>query len=308
MQRFIENLDKPSREESIIYMVNGIECERNSIYKTIMDNKFYNGDVKIEKKFRFKFHNETGNFFNLRTMDESANVSASMNLDTKKFVDKFDPASEEYKSLIAKMIHAVDLFYEAEQDYGKNAHELRVAVRDCMSFLMDKISDSKAPYNDIIHESVVEIYVLLFNMIALSVSSTFKMKNASGNIQFPSLSFDTSSIKETWDEKWPDSKKSQYIRKYLSVMLDQADKLCKGWLRHKLFSDQSSRDEIKVHFDSFKTCIKSLQDKKAGYDAALLGEKPGSGWFASFFHLGHHQADAVAPASAPRAGTSPKKA
>jgi len=64
-----------TKEEWTKYSVNSVECEKNAIYQTIVDNKFYNQTVIIEKKHHSSSHEESGSIFRLLTSDNSKNIS-----------------------------------------------------------------------------------------------------------------------------------------------------------------------------------------------------------------------------------------
>jgi len=284
MQR-IEKHPEPVREEWTKYFVNDIECKRNDIHQTILDNKFYNGTVKLSKKYHFKLHEEkmvenreegwNGSCFTLTSNreaskhDESSNKSASFSLDTDKFVAKINPTSDEFKLLIDKMANTIDMFYEASHNYSRYSQNLRSTIQNCIQFWLENMNEHKAPYDDILHEFSIEYFAFLFDIMAFSMSKA-NDNNISDKVELPSLKFDTSSIKESWSDTWTNSKKSQFVDEYLSVMLKQTDVIHQVWIKHDLFGSKLSRDYLGSKFDNFKNFLKSMQNKKTAHDVSLL--------------------------------------
>ncbi len=288
MQR-IEKRSEPVREEWTKYFVNGIECKRNDIHQIILDNKFY-GTVKLVKKYHFKLHEEKmvenkkedrdGSSYTFTSHrvaskhDESNNKGASFSLDIDKFVAKINPTSDEFKLLTDKMTNTLDMFYEASFDYNKYWQNLRITLQSCVRFLLENIGEHKLPYDDILHEFSIELFAFLFDMMAFGMSKANDKnisddKNISYKVELPSLEFDTSTIKESWSDTWTNSKKSQFVEEYLSVMLKQTDVIHQLWVKHDLFDSKLSRDYLESKFDNFKNFIKSMQDKKTAHDVSL---------------------------------------
>lgn len=292
MQRITTQLDNPVNEEWTKYFVNGLECKRDAIYETIIDNIFYTGKINLSKKYHFKHHEAKMVYdsytFHRETFenDESKNRSASFSLNTGEFVKKTNPTSDEYKLLVNRMIHVLDTFDEAQQNHSEHSTNLRIAIVNCMEPFFEKITDFEAPYNNIMHKFSLEYFAFLFDMITFGLS---RGKESSGKIKIPGMEFDISSIKESWDEYWTNSKKSQFIDKYFSVMLKQANVIGKLWMKNDLFADKSTKNEIQSKFDEFKKFVKSLQTQKALLDASML-DVSFTSKIASFFHLGEHAA------------------
>jgi len=322
MQRQVTNLE-PVQEKWTKYYVNDIECERDAIYKTIIDNEFYNGKVNISKKYHFKSHEEkiieekevtkrgettiTHTHRNTTTDDHKSDRNANFSLDTKKFTEKFSCNGMEYQTLVEKMIHIVDMFYETQKNYKEYSENFRQAVYNCMAYLLENITDYKAPYNDIFHALGLEYFVFIFDVMAYGLSTGMKkaLGKMEGQLELPSLNFDTSSIKENWDEHWPNDKKSHFLKKYLSVMLKQSDIICPLWKEHELFSDKSSRHVIQGKFDEFKKHIKSLQTNKTELDASL-NNQPTSSSASLFHHKKHHDKEENANNAANTLNIKPK--
>src|SRR5262245_29420043 len=103
-------LDEFEREESTKYSVNGIECKRDDIYQTILNNKFYTGKINLHKKYHFKIHEKKfidkgWGSTETSTYNESSDVSANFSLNTGEFAKKVDMTSDDYKLLVERMIH-----------------------------------------------------------------------------------------------------------------------------------------------------------------------------------------------------------
>ena len=308
MLRKEKHLVEPVREEWTKYFVNGIECERNAIYQTILDKKFYTGAINLEKKYHFKLQEEKvvedfeeGPFGSSTTTtretsknNESNHQNANFSLNTKKFVEKFNPASEEYKLLVERMVHTVDLFYDASQRHSAGSKNLRIAVNNCMTLFLESTTNFRAPYNDIFHEYMIEYFAFIFDMLALAMSKMMDKDvqvYVSGKVNLPNLEFNTSSLKENWNENWTNSKKSRFLKNYLSAILNQLDEINKQWVKHRLFWDMSSRDLSQSKFNDFKKVLTSLQNKRASLDATLpdVNEQTVGSRIATFFHFGQKQ-------------------
>ncbi len=293
MLRFDVSETEPTttKEEWTKYSVNGVECEKNAIYQTIVDHKFYDGTIKIEKKHHSSSHQESGSIFRLLTSDNSENISANFSLGTSDFVKKFAETSEEFKTLVAKMVQSVDMLYDAQQDHEKNSPILCDTVRDCMTFFFEKTAaDMTSPYNDILYKCCTEYFVVMFNMLMLNVALQMRLKNLNQDVTLPGFNFDTSSVSEKWDDKWKIKRKSQFLKKYLSVLLRQTDILCASWVKALSSVDESSVKEVNTHTNAYKAVLNSMLQKLAEYDAELIKEQSLSDKLSSFFHFGKNDA------------------
>lgn len=264
---------EPVHEEWTKYYVNGLECDKEDIYQTILNKSFYNGPVTLDKKYHYsheekKITRDDGPFSQISqyisTDKQSNNKSSNFSLDTKKFIDKFKPESHEYKLLISNMIYTLDMFYEAIHNYKENVKDFHFAVRHCMGFYLENITDSPSPYDALLNAFFIENLTFIFDMMAF-LSSWSDLNNAK-TYKLPNLAFDTSSIKETWDAQWSNNKKSQYIKEFLSVMLNQTDVLHQRLNTHDVFKDTSLQSDIKGKFDAFKNTINDFKNKKNAID------------------------------------------
>ncbi|MDR3492141.1 MAG: hypothetical protein P4M12_08905 [Gammaproteobacteria bacterium] len=262
---FIRPSRQTKNEESTKYFVNGVVCSRDLIYQTILDRRFYDGAVNIQKKYHSKKVEGTFGFMSRDTHSSSTDRNANFNLNTKKFVEKFDPKSEEYKLLIERMLHFVDIFYSACDKYSENSSNLHIATKSCMQFFLESTTNFTAPYNNIMHEYSLEFLVFLFDLTALGISRMSNL-DLSSEVKLPSLNIDTSSIKEVWSESLTNTKKSEYLEKYLAVSLKQSGVLYKNLKQNIVFKDLA---ELESKFDNFKKFIKSMQDKRSALDASL---------------------------------------
>ncbi len=279
-----------NKEEWTKYSVNGIECKRNAIYQTILDNKFYTGKINLHREYHFNLHEKEfkdkgWGSTSARTHNESSDVSANFSLNTHEFAEKVGAISEDYKLLVERMIYALDMFYDCQQNYHAHAANLRIAIHNCMQLFTEKVSDTKAPYNNFLQQLSLEYFDFLFDGLAFALSTGYAK---GGKPEMPSFGFDMSALKEEWDEHSSNIKKSQYLERYLSVMLKQADLLCNRLIKNDLFSDSASKKEIQNKFDAFKAFIKSMQTKKASLDAATPEVREQSSLsykIASFLHF-----------------------
>lgn len=308
MLRNLSNPDKVTRDEWSKYSVNGIECERDAIYQTIMDHHFYTGKVELNKKYHFQLNEEKSKSESTTTQDdpcttttttrtesskhnESKDRNSNFSLGMDKFAEKVGAMSDDLKQLIEKMIHALDMYDAAQDNHSEHSQNLRAAIKDCMSFLFDKLADQHSAYNDMWYQMMLENFALLFDLTAFGFSKVSTYKDESRQISLPNVNFDTSSIKEQFDEGWSNRKKSEFMKEYLAVMLNQADVIRDAWMNHYLFTDQDSQALIQSKFDDFKKVITSLQEKKAAYDATLSGvynKSPLTRISAFFYRSAHH--------------------
>ncbi|MEO8400291.1 MAG: hypothetical protein ABI597_00660 [Gammaproteobacteria bacterium] len=278
-----ETVVPSSREEWTKYFVNGIECEQSAIYQTILDNKFYNGEVSLDKKYHFdlreekvvkeeeKSQDELSSYRSTRTTEltnsSSRNIFATFGLNTKNFVVKCNPTSKEYILLVNKMIATLHTFYEAQTNYNEYSKALGSDVRDCIRYSIEQTFDINKPYHRIFYEFIVEQIAFQFDILALSLSNS---KTNDASQELPKLEFDTSSIKEGWSENWTNRKKSRYINYYLSVILSQVDSVCQPLVAHESVSNTPLVDDIKSKFDNFKKLIISMQSKMATLKVSLM--------------------------------------
>ncbi|STX55780.1 Uncharacterised protein [Legionella beliardensis] len=307
----VTNLVEPIRIEWTKYFVNGVECERDAIYQTILNNKFYKGKVNLDRKYHFELHEKTleeekeieisedrsyshTSFCKTTRINNSfSNASTNFSLSTKEFTQKFTATSAEYKSLIDKMLQVLDMFYEAGENYNDYSINLQIAIRDCMAFFIKNLTDIKSPYNEILYELSVQSTVFLFDILAFGLSKEAINEQSSDKAKssLPQLDFNTSRLLKSWDENWTNSKKSNFLDKYLSNMLKQTDINFQLWMTLDLFTDKSTQNEITSKFDGYKEFIASLQAKKMLLDSSLPIEPKQSikSHIASFFHHRPHQ-------------------
>ena len=281
MQSKITYLE-PVQEKWIKYYVNGEECDRHAIYQTILDNKFYTGEITLDKKYHFELHQKTiieeseNNRFRREIVknDKSYNQYSNFSLNTKQFTDKFAPTSSEFKILIANMIFTLDMFYEAQENYNENYKNLNIATRSCLNFYLEQISDPNAPYDLLMGEIGLEQLAFSFDIMALSISMHMHKQDnkKTDHVKIPDLEFDMSSIKETWNEDWANNKKSQFMKIFLSVMLKQTDVIYQCFLKTDLLADESSKNIMQHKFEKFKEVIKTLQEKKDLIDNSVLNQ------------------------------------
>ncbi|KTD11901.1 hypothetical protein Lgra_1359 [Legionella gratiana] len=263
---------EPLRDKWTKYFVNDIECEREAIYQTILDNKFYTDSIALAKKYHFELHEKNikeerigyALHYKETKSDKSENRYAYFSLNTKEFIAKHNPTSNEYKILVERMSHALDMIYEAQQDYAQYSEKLRTAIRNCMIFFCENTNDMTAPYTEIAYKLSIELFVFLSDILAfgLSEGKVFNHK------ELPSLVVDLSGIKEKWNVNWADSKKSQFVNEYLSILLQQMESIRELWMRSDLF-DESSKNKMADIFAEFKLMIKLQQVKKDTLDKAL---------------------------------------
>jgi hypothetical protein len=299
-----ETVLPPIKEEWTKYFVNDIECKRDAIYQTILDHKLHNGEIKLGKKYHYKHHEEKtieirqndgyGSSVETQTTknNDEKNTSADFSLNTKVFAEKIDAKSADYKLLTEKMSLVLDIFFEAQKDNAKHSTSLRSAIKDCMSFFIEKSANSKGPYDNMVKDISVELFSFLFDTLTLFMSTLDKIdieknKKDSEKTEQPSLNYDTSSL-EKWNDNWDNHKKSKYFHKYLDVMLDQTDTILKHWLKHPVFATTLDSNQIQKKFNDFKDVLKSLQKKLKEHDEAL-GIKSGIAAFFSFFSRNHTQ-------------------
>lgn len=268
------------QKECTKYFVNGIECEPGAIYQIILDHKFYTGAVNLNKKCHFERHEEKvkkeqNEYLIINSEDISTNINANFGLNTKEFTAKVNPTSEGYKQLINKMIHVLDMLYEAQKNYNECSTKLSAAIRDCMTLVFDNLTDINDSYNNILNKSSIEHTVFTFDMLAFSLSCAAPMMDkAFDDINLPSLNFDMSAIKEKWNETWTNSKKSKFLNEYLSLMLKQTDNVHQLWRVSDLAHGFGNNIDYK--FDELKKVLQSLEAKRVLIDAFLLdmGDKP----------------------------------
>lgn len=293
-------VEEPVRVEWTKYFVNGVECEKEDIYQTILSRKLYEGKIELDKKYHFESNErestetvETNNeglpYFRNRTSSthrysSSSNRSSHFGLDTKEFAKKFPPESIEFNLLVDKMIYTLDMFYKASgENYNDYSQNFQMAVRGCMSFFLEKVMNTSEPYNGIMYKLRLEQIIFLLDLLALSLSKAVFFEE---DMTLPVLGIDMSSIREDWAEHSTSRKKSQFLGKYLSVMLAQTEVVFQNCKEHQLFATQSSRDELQNKFDKYKRVVASLQVDKTTLDASLpAAHRPSLlSTVASFFH------------------------
>jgi hypothetical protein len=221
--------------------------------------------------------------------DEHNNRNASFSLDTGEFVKKINPESDKHKVLVNKMIHTLDMFYEAQQNYREYSLNFRIAIVNCMGFLIENVMDFEAPYNNILYKCSLEYFSFLFDMLAFGLSQSEK---ASGELKIPSVEFDMSSMNEKWDEHWTHSQKSQFLNKYLSIMIKQADVVGSQWMKSGIFfGDKSCKNDIKNKFNVFKKNMQCLLKEKKSLDVSLHLHPSLTSKIAGFFHFSNPTSD-----------------
>jgi len=181
----------------------------------------------------------------------------------------------------------MDMLYDAQQDHEKNSAVLCETIRDCMTFFFEQTStDMKSPYNDTLYKCCTEYFVVMFNMLTLNVALLMRLKNANQDFALPSFNFDTSSLKDKWDDKWSIERKSKFLKKYLTVLLKQTDIMRASWVKALSSVDESSVKEVNAHANAYKAVLNSMLQKLAEYDAELIKEQSLSDKLSSFFHFG----------------------
>lgn len=281
-------------EESNTYFVNGNECARSDIYKTIVDNELYTGEITVELKHRVKSND-----------DGTKNLNANMSLNISAFAKKYKPDTNEFKQLIEKIIVAVDATCAAQDDYSQHGEELSTAMRDCMTFLLSKLTGNKSKYEDIISQAYAEILVFGSSNIAFSECEALKRCGTlTGHPQIPSQAPDISSFQETWNDELSDSKKFEYVTKYLSVILEQTDVMHKVWLNDDVVKQFAPKSVIDKRFADFKDIIKSLQKKLDKCHA--LGRPSIVSSLTTFLHIGHRTIPSVHKSATPDSSSAMK--
>ncbi|KTD54641.1 hypothetical protein Lsai_3463 [Legionella sainthelensi] len=254
------------------YFVNDIECERDAIYQTILNRELYAGRIILSKKYHFESYEqnrvertEWGYLeYKTTTSNHSENLSAQLSMITTHLLNTMEPTSETYKELIHKMIHAVDMFFEAENNHAQYSQQFRHALRDFLSFLNKYTVQSDASYNDFFSKLSIEYAIFLFDMLAFGISEG----NDSNQRSLPSLEFDFSGLKVNWDEKVDNDQKAQFLTEYLSILLQQTDVFLSLWQKSDAFDDVA-KHKIKNLFEEFKQVIRGFQNQKKWLDTSL---------------------------------------
>lgn len=288
--------EKIETNEWVKYSVNGMECERADIHKTICDNKFYSGKVNIAKKHHLEIHEKRAN----GSSDQTSNYNANFSLDTNKFTQKYNPQSDEYKRLIELMVHTVDMFEQSQGNYHEHVANMKIAIRNCFHYLQESLKEVHCPYEQLINEFTIEYFSFLFDMLAFSLGN-LQFENLKSN-SIPSLNFNTSGLKGSWDVHASNKQKSKYLNKYFSLIIDQTPGLCRGWTS-VLSGD--AKQETQTKFDEFKQRIEDLRTQKSNLDDLMPGVKESLGTkLVSFFHCGSKNStpSSASSSAAPNAG------
>ncbi|ARB92132.1 hypothetical protein [Legionella longbeachae] len=257
------------------YFVNDIECERDAIYQTILENKLYDSTITLIKKYHFELSEksrvEESNGYRsnkkISTSSQSENKSAYISHETKVFADKMGYASKEYNQLIDKLIHAVDMLFETEKNYDLYSQQFRAAMRDFLSFLYKYTVENDTAYNDFLRKLSLEYAIFLFDMIAFSLSEGY----CSNQKKLPSLVFDFSDLKIKWNENWDNKSKEEFLNKFLSILLQQTEIVLSQWQKSDAFNE-SAKQQITASFNEFKEVIKDFQTQKRMLDKLLFPE------------------------------------
>lgn len=275
------------QEEWTKYFVNGMECKREDLYQTILAKRFYEGEIRLERKFHHtEKHLPLFGFSGWSGVDTTnENREASFTLDTKTFAKKFGPNSEPFKALIDKMIYALDMFYAAQVDYDNNAENMRIAVRQCMSYLFENTSDTQLPYANINNEFKHAYLSLIFSLLA-NILCKVNVENFNGNLEIPSMDLSTPKLKEPYQDDWNNDKKSKHLEELLTTTRSKLKTVKHAWLSSKYYRDNAAHQQIETLFDQFKSALDTLHATKKSLDAELLAGS--SSKLGKLLHRFHH--------------------
>ncbi|KTC92704.1 hypothetical protein [Legionella cincinnatiensis] len=258
-------------EKETKYFVNNIACERDAIYQTILDRKLYGGEITISKEYYFASHEQNRaestkwSYIEYKSNNSrhSENQRAELSMTTTPLLDKMEPTSKEYKAVIHKMIHAVDMLLAARSNHMQYSQQLRLALRDFLSFFNNYSGKSDA-YTDLSNKISIEYAIFLFDMVAFGMSEGNKTNQ--GNL--PLLEFDFSGMKTKWDENGDSDAKAQFLNEYLSILLQQTDIFLSLWQKSHAFDD-IAKHKIKNLFEEFKEVIRGFQNQEKWLNISL---------------------------------------
>jgi len=305
MVKKVIRLHKQFREEWTKYFVNGIECKRDTIYKTILDNKLHNSEITIEKKYHFEarerkkivvkekseqtvaqgpttiYQKSESRKRNIDEKSHHTNNAVNFNCDTSNFCKKFKPTSREYKLLIHRMINVVDWLYDTTENYKRNAESLRESMRIFMHMLVSK-NEPQTLYDDIMCKVSSELLTFVLDKLAFAL---YLSKADDFSFDIPSLAFDLKDVAHRWDESGTNKQKSDYLKIYLSALLRETDVIHQLWSKHELCANESIRNEINDGFNQFKKFLYTMRDKIIACDVCLLTkDKVVASGSSSFFY------------------------
>lgn len=242
-----------NKKEWIKYYVNDIECDRESIYQTILENKLYQKTINLHKKF--DWDKEKNLEFQVNWKEHSTNFC----MDTKPFITNFEPASEEYKLLIESMVQTLDCFYESHEHYTHDsAKRLDTAARYCIGLFSEGVMDIDTSYQKLLYKSNIEHHVFLFDIMAFSTSLRVSSNDPQFlGKEFPELVFQPIDLSKL-DEHWGNKNKSKVLYNFFSEILKQTNKLQNLWNKID-FLDESSLKEIDRRFNDYKSSLESLK-------------------------------------------------